>query len=63
MQTWKFSIKPDSDKGFDPFLKCKELGMVGIGWSHGYEERQPKDFEDAKELIKKEWNTSRLSRN
>lgn len=58
MQTWKFSIKPDSDEGFDPFLKCKELGMVGIGWSHGYEEKQPKDFEDAKEFIKKKWNTS-----
>ncbi|WP_291321470.1 hypothetical protein [Desulfonatronospira sp.] len=58
MQTWKFSIKPDSDEGFDPFLKCKALGMVGIGWSHGYEEKQPKDFEEAKELIKKEWDTS-----
>lgn len=54
MQTWKFSIKPDSDEGFDPFLKCKELGMVGIGWSHGYEEKQPINFEEAKELIKKQ---------
>ena len=58
MQTWKFSIKPDSDKGFDPFLKCKELGLVGIGWSHGYEEQQPKDFDEAKELIKKKWDSS-----
>jgi len=57
VQTWKFSIKPDSDKGFDPFLKCKELGLVGIGWSHGYEERQPRDLEEAKELIKRQWGT------
>lgn len=57
MQTWKFSIKPDSDKGFDPFVKCKELGIVGIGWSHGYEKKQPKNFEEAKVLIKQKWNT------
>ena len=56
MQTWKFSIKPASDEGFDPFLKCKELGLVGIGWSHGYEQQQPKDFDEAQELIKKEWD-------
>jgi hypothetical protein len=61
MQTWKFSIKPDSDKGFDPFLKCRELGLVGIGWSHGYEERQPKDYEEAKDLIKKQWGAAEIS--
>ena len=58
MKTWKFSIKPDHDKGYDPFLKCKDLGIVGIGWSHGYEEQQPKDIDDAKLLIKKQWGTS-----
>jgi hypothetical protein len=58
MQTWKFSIKPDCEKHFDSFLKCKELGLVGIGWSHGYEELQPKDFEEAKELIKAKWGSS-----
>ena len=60
MQTWKFSIKPDSDNGFDPFLKCRELGLAGIGWSLGYEEQQPKDFDEAKELIKKHWETSEI---
>ncbi|MCI5165168.1 MAG: hypothetical protein D3903_03540 [Candidatus Electrothrix sp. GM3_4] len=60
MQTWKFTIKPDSDNGFDSFLKCKELGLVGIGWSHGYEEQQPKNFDAAKELIKKEWGGSNI---
>ncbi len=57
MQTWKFSIKPDSDKDFDPFQKCKDLGLVGIGWSHGYEKQQPKDFEEAKVFINKQWGT------
>lgn len=61
MQTWKFSIKPDSDAGFDAFAKCKELKLVGIGWSHGYEERQPRDYEEAKELIKKKWGTSEIN--
>lgn len=50
MQTWKFSIKPDSRPGFDAFNKCKELGVVGIGWSHVYEKDQPKDYEQAKEI-------------
>lgn len=61
MQTWKFSIKPDSDDGFDAFAKCKELGLVGIGWSHGYEEHQPSDYEEAKVLIKKQWGKSEIN--
>lgn len=55
MVTWKFSIKPDSKPGFDAFQKCMELSLVGIGWSHGYEKEQPKDFEHAKKLLKKQW--------
>jgi hypothetical protein len=55
MQSWKFTIKPDSEMGFDAFHKCKELGIVGIGWSHGYEQEQPKDYSHAKELIRKFW--------
>lgn len=61
MQTWKFTIKPDSDDGFDAFAKCKELGLVGIGWSHGYEEHQPRDYEEAKELIKERWGKSEIN--
>lgn len=52
-QTWKFSIKPDTSK--DAFEKCKELGIVGIGWSHGYENKQPKDYEEAKSITKDYW--------
>lgn len=52
-QTWKFSIKPDTSK--DAFEKCKELGIVGIGWSHCYENKQPKDYEDAKSVTKDYW--------
>ncbi len=60
MQTWKFSIKPESQVGFDPFEKCKELGIVGVGWSRGYEDEQPRDYEHAKEMIKKVWGTERI---
>ncbi|MEH8130040.1 hypothetical protein Q7I35_00050 [Aeromonas allosaccharophila] len=62
MQTWKFSIKPESDEGYDPFIKCKELGMVGIGWSHGYENEQPKNFDEAQLLIKDTWNITDIPR-
>lgn len=55
MQSWKFTIKPDSEEGFDSFLKCKELGIVGIGWHHGYKEEQPRDHVHAKELRSKIW--------
>lgn len=60
MQTWKFTIKPGSDDGYDPFQKCKELGLVGIGWSHGYENQQPDNYEEAKNLIKSKWGKSEI---
>lgn len=53
-ETWKFTIKPDTD--LDAFAKCKELGIVGIGWSHGYEEITPKSYEEAQSITTKFWN-------
>jgi hypothetical protein len=55
MNTWKFSIKPDSKPGFNAFKKCKELNIVGIGWSEAYKNEQPKDYEHAKILLLKQW--------
>ena len=55
MQTWKFSIKPEGISK-DAFEKCKELGFVGIGWSQCYEDKQPKDYEEAKSITNAYWN-------
>lgn len=62
MQSWKFTIRPDSETGFDAFYKCKELGIVGIGWSHGYEQEQPRDYSHAKDLMRNHWKTDTIAR-
>jgi hypothetical protein len=61
MQSWKFTIIPDSETSFDAFKKCKELGIVGIGWSHGYEQEQPRDYSHAKELMRGHWKTDTIA--
>jgi hypothetical protein len=43
MQAWKFSIKPDCEPHLDPFRKCKDLGLLGLGWAGAYEQEQPAD--------------------
>lgn len=55
MQTWKFTIKPDSEKGYDAFKKCRELNIVGIGWSYCYENQQPTSINDAKAMTSECW--------
>ena len=61
MQTWKLSIKPDSSvPSNDVLAKCKEKSLIGVGWHHGYVEKQPKDPEEAKNMVKKEWNLGKL---
>ncbi len=62
MQSWKFTIRPDSETGFDAFQKCKDLGIVGVGWSHGYEQEQPMDYSHAKELMRDHWKTDAIAR-
>lgn len=53
IQTWKFSIKPETD--LDAFEKCRELGIVGVGWSHCYEDKQPENYEEAKQIADQYW--------
>ncbi len=55
MNTWKLSIKPDSKEGFNPFTKCKEKSLLGLGWHHAYVETHPTDLEHAKSLVKDKW--------
>lgn len=55
LQTWKFSIKPEAQPGFDPFIKCKELGIVGLGWSDAYKDKQADCFESADLITTEHW--------
>lgn len=55
MNTWKLSIKPDSQKGFNAFAKCKEKSLLGLGWHHAYVSKHPSDLTEAKKLVKEKW--------
>lgn len=55
MNTWKLSIKPDCQKGLDPFEKCREKSLLGLGWHHAYLSRPPSDLNEAKELVEGQW--------
>ena len=57
MQTWKLSIKPDSSVPSSEVLaKCKEKSLLGVGWSHAYDEDcHPHDLEEAKKIVTNEW--------
>jgi len=54
LQTWKFSIKPDTE--LDAFSKCKELGIVALGWSHGYKDKAAFSYEDAQMITTEFWS-------
>lgn len=49
--TWKLSIKPGSNKGYDPFDKCKQKSLLGLGWSDAYVATHPTNIEQAKNLV------------
>ena len=51
MNTWKLSIKPDSEFGFDAFKLCRQKSLLGVGWSAAYLESQPNTLEEAKSLV------------
>jgi len=56
MNTWKLSIKPSSQKGFNAFEKCREKSLLGLGWHHAYLSKHPSDLSVAKRLVKGKWN-------
>lgn len=55
MNTWKLSIKPDSQKGLNPLTKCREKSLLGLGWHHAYSSRHPSDLTEAKKLVIEKW--------
>ncbi len=55
MNTWKFTIKPASEKGFNAFEFCKNNSYIGLGWSGAYAEKKPTNYDEAKSLLKKEY--------
>jgi len=56
MNTWKFTIKPASEKGFNAFEFCKKNSYIGLGWSGAYAEKNPTNYDEAKPLLKKIYN-------
>ncbi len=51
MNTWKLSIKPDSESGFNAFELCQKKSLLGVGWSAAYGDTQPTTLEEAKDLV------------
>ncbi|EJL6785532.1 TPA: hypothetical protein NKQ06_004543 [Vibrio parahaemolyticus] len=56
MSTWKLSIKPDSESGFNAFNLCRDKSLLGVGWSAAYLESQPDTLEEAKSLVIKRFS-------
>ena len=55
MNTWKFTIKPASEKGFNAFKFCKENSCIGLGWSGAYAEEKPTNYDSARPLLEKKY--------
>ncbi len=39
MATWKLSINPGAERGFDAFALCRDLSLLGVGWSYIFDGR------------------------
>ncbi len=52
MTVWKLSIKTNSQKDFNPLIKCKEKSLVGAGWHRPYINNHPQDLLHAKKILK-----------
>lgn len=57
MSTWKLSIKPSSESGFNAFNLCRDKSLLGVGWSAAYLESQPNTIVDAKSLVIKRFGS------
>ncbi|WP_025820664.1 hypothetical protein [Shewanella marina] len=55
MNTWKFTIKPASEKGFNAFKFCKENSYIGLGWSRAYAEEKPANYDSVRALLVKKY--------
>jgi hypothetical protein len=52
MSTWKLSIKPDAEGGFDPFTLCQKRSLVGVGWSYIFEGRNIVTKQDSYQALR-----------
>ena len=60
MQTWKLSIKPDSEVPHQDVLeKCKQIAqsLIGVGWHHAFVDNHPNNLEEAKNLVRDYWKS------
>jgi hypothetical protein len=55
INTWKFTIKPASEKGFNAFQFCKEHSYIGLGWSKAYAEQKPNNYDEGVFLLMKKY--------
>lgn len=55
MHTWKLTIKPDNEEGYNPFELCKKKFLLGVGWSGAYKEKTAKNIDEAKSLVQAEY--------
>lgn len=56
MATWKLTIKPGNIDGYVPFQLCKEKSLLGLGWAGAYKQNQATNIDDAKRLVKAEYD-------
>jgi hypothetical protein len=54
LSTWKLSIKPDAEKGTDPFSVCRENSLIGIGWSYIFDNREISSKEQSYAALREE---------
>jgi hypothetical protein len=52
MSTWKLSIKPAAEAGFDPFDLCQKKSLVGVGWSYVFEGRNIVTKQDSYQALR-----------
>lgn len=55
LTTWKLSIKPHSEKGFNAFEFCRNNHLIGVGWHHNYINQNPTNIDEAKKLVIQKW--------
>ena len=54
MATWKLSIKPAAQKGYDAFSLCRKKSLVGVGWSYIFENRKIDSLEESYKWLNKD---------
>jgi hypothetical protein len=51
MSTWKLSIKPDAEEGYDPFDLCRKKSIIGVGWSYAFKGRNIRTKQESYQVL------------